>query len=115
MRSIIWSVPTVLCLVAGIPVLAADQARINPTDPQPTCTMCPGTYIPSSEIDAYANKALTEKLLDQQVRDIDIGKAHIGVGRVHRGKLDAGFRRRTRPDQRSLSCDFRRSDAGTGP
>ena len=88
MRSIIWSVPTVLCLLAGIPALAADQARINPTDPQPTCTMCPGTYIPSSEIDAYANKALAEKLLDQQVRDIDIGKAHIGIGMVHRGKLD---------------------------
>ena len=29
-----------------------------------------------------------EKLLDQQVRDIDIGKAHIGIGMVHRGRLD---------------------------
>jgi hypothetical protein len=88
MRSIIWSVPTVLCLMTGFPALAADQARINPTDPQPTCTMCPGTYIPLSEIDAYADKALAEKLLDQQVRDIDIGKAHIGIGMVHRGRLD---------------------------
>ncbi len=26
--------------------------------------------------------------LDQQVRDVDIGKAHIGIGMVHRGKLD---------------------------
>jgi mannose-6-phosphate isomerase-like protein (cupin superfamily) len=33
-------------------------------------------------------KALAEKLLDQQVRDIDIGKANIGIGMVHRGKLD---------------------------
>ena len=54
-------VPTILCLVIGAPALAEDQVRINPTDPQPTCLMCPGTYIPSSEIDGYARKALAEK------------------------------------------------------
>ena len=26
--------------------------------------------------------------VDQQVRDIEIGKAHVGIGMVHRGKLD---------------------------
>ena len=50
--------------------------------------MCPGTYIPAGELEGYTKKALAEKLLDQQVRDIDIGKAHIGIGMVHRGKLD---------------------------
>ena len=65
------------------------ETRINPTDPQPTCEMCPGTYIPLSELESYTRKALAEKLLDQQVRDIDIGKARIGIGMVHRGKLDA--------------------------
>jgi mannose-6-phosphate isomerase-like protein (cupin superfamily) len=64
------------------------QAKINPTDPQPTCNMCPGTYIPVSELEAYTKKAIAEDLLDQQVRDIEIGKAHIGIGMVHRGKLD---------------------------
>jgi mannose-6-phosphate isomerase-like protein (cupin superfamily) len=49
--------------------------------------MCPGVYIPLSELDGYAKKALAEKLLDQQVRDIDIGKARIGIGMVHRGRL----------------------------
>jgi hypothetical protein len=92
MKSIVWGVPAVLCLMIGAPALAQDPAedplRINPTDPQPTCTMCPGTHIPSSELDGYAKKALAENLLDQQVRDIDIGKAHIGLGMVHRGKLD---------------------------
>ena len=58
-------------------------------DPQPTCKMCPGTYIAKSEVDAYIAKAVAEKLIDQQARDIDIGKAHIGIGVVHRGKLDA--------------------------
>ena len=64
------------------------QTKINPTDPQPTCNMCPGTYIPLSELQAYTKKAIAENLLDQQVRDIEIGKAHIGIGMVHRGKLD---------------------------
>jgi mannose-6-phosphate isomerase-like protein (cupin superfamily) len=50
--------------------------------------MCPGTYIPREELDAYTKKAIAEKLVDQQVRDIEIGKAHIGIGMVYRGKLD---------------------------
>ena len=66
----------------------AHGEKINPTDPQPTCSMCPGYYIPLSELDAYTKKAVAEKLLDQQVRDIDIGKAHIGIGMVYRKKLD---------------------------
>jgi mannose-6-phosphate isomerase-like protein (cupin superfamily) len=66
----------------------AAQGKINPTDPQPTCNMCPGTYIPLAELDAYTKKAVAEKLIDQQVRDIDIGKAHIGIGIVYRGKLE---------------------------
>jgi mannose-6-phosphate isomerase-like protein (cupin superfamily) len=65
------------------------QTRINPTDPQPTCNMCPGYYIPVDELQAYTKKAVAERLTDQQVRDIEIGKAHIGIGMVHRGKLDA--------------------------
>ena len=65
------------------------QVKINPTDPQPTCEMCPGTYIPLSELDAYTKKAIAENLVDQQVRDINIGKANIGIGMVYRGKLDA--------------------------
>jgi mannose-6-phosphate isomerase-like protein (cupin superfamily) len=72
--------------VAAVVVVA--QAKINPTDPQPTCNMCPGYYIPESELQAYTKKAIAEKLTDQQVRDIEIGKAHIGIGMVHRGKLD---------------------------
>jgi mannose-6-phosphate isomerase-like protein (cupin superfamily) len=76
--------------VAGAAVVAAlvAQTRINPTDPQPTCNMCPGYYIPLSELQAYTKKAVDEKLLDQQVRDIEIGKAHVGIGMVHRTKLD---------------------------
>ena len=74
----------VVCV--GVGMMA--QAKINPTDPQPTCSMCPGTYIPLSELQAYTKKAIAEKLVDQQVRDIEIGKAHIGIGMVYRTKLD---------------------------
>jgi mannose-6-phosphate isomerase-like protein (cupin superfamily) len=68
--------------------VAALMGQVS-TDPRPTCNMCPGTYIPVDELQAYTKKAIAEKLTDQQVRDIDIGKAHIGIGMVYRGKLDA--------------------------
>jgi mannose-6-phosphate isomerase-like protein (cupin superfamily) len=78
------------CLGAAVAfVVVLAQGRINPTDPQPTCAMCPGTYIPRSELEAYTNKAVAENLIDQQVRDIDIGKSHVGIGMVHRGRLTA--------------------------
>jgi mannose-6-phosphate isomerase-like protein (cupin superfamily) len=77
-----------LGLVALVAVVVVAQGKINPTDPQPTCAMCPGYYIPVSELQAYTQKAIAEKLTDQQVRDVEIGKAHIGIGMVHRGKLD---------------------------
>ena len=85
MRKILLAV-FVVSLAAGVVPVA--QTKINPTDPQPTCAMCPGYHIPLSELQAYTKKAIEEKLTDQQVRDIEIGKAHIGIGMVHRGKLD---------------------------
>src|SRR4051812_21703841 len=75
-------------IAAFFPASLLAQDKVNPTDPQPTCHMCPGTLIPLSELDAYTKKAVAEKLVDQQVRDIDIGKARIGIGMVYRGKLD---------------------------
>jgi mannose-6-phosphate isomerase-like protein (cupin superfamily) len=81
-----------LLTLGGTAVVAAAvvvaQQKINPTDPQPTCNMCPGYYIPVSELQAYTQKAIVEKLTDQQVRDVEIGKAHVGIGMVYRGKLD---------------------------
>ena len=76
------------CAACAAVVLVA-QTRINPTDPQPTCNMCPGYHIPVDELQAYTKKAIAERLTDQQVRDVEIGKAHIGIGMVHRGKLDS--------------------------
>jgi len=78
MRNVMLAVMAAACVAAAV---------VAQGDPQPTCRMCPGTYIPKDELDAYVKKAIGEKLTDQQVRDVEIGKAHIGIGVVHRGKL----------------------------
>jgi mannose-6-phosphate isomerase-like protein (cupin superfamily) len=78
---IVLGLAATLCVVAG--------AVAQQSNPQPTCKMCPGTYIPVSELQAYTKKAIAENLVDQQVRDIEIGKAHVGIGMVYRKKLDA--------------------------
>lgn len=59
-------------------------------EPKPTCNHCSATYIPKSELDAYTKRAMESKLVDQQVRSADIGKAQVGIGMVTRGKLDLG-------------------------
>jgi hypothetical protein len=86
MKTLMTALAAAGFLVAPVSVnsLSAQQ-----TDPQPTCRMCEGTYLPATEIQDYLKKALAEKRTDQQARDVDIGKAHIGIGVVYRGKLDA--------------------------
>src|SRR5437773_10186297 len=84
MKNVLLGLAAAACVVA----VRMAQGKINPTDPQPTCNMCPGTIVPLSELEAYTKKAVAENLLDQQVRDIEIGKAHVGIGMVYRGKLD---------------------------
>ncbi|HET9361127.1 MAG TPA: hypothetical protein VFO58_15360 [Vicinamibacterales bacterium] len=69
-------------------ILALASVAAQEREYQPTCKMCPGTYIPSSEIDAYVKRAIANQLTDQQVRQVDIGKANVGVAVVHRGRLN---------------------------
>ena len=59
------------------------------TDPQPSCRMCEGAYLSAAEIQEYTKKAIAESRIDQQARDVEIGKAHIGLGVVYRAKLDS--------------------------
>ena len=79
MTRVVFGLVAVACSLAGLTAQG---------DPQPTCTMCPATYIQNDEIQAYVKKAIAENRIDQQVRDVEIGKAHVGIGVVHRGKLD---------------------------
>ena len=58
MKNFLLGLAAAACVAA---VLMA-QGKINPTDPQPTCNMCPGTLVPLSELEAYTKKALAEGL-----------------------------------------------------
>ena len=72
-------------------VLAATAVLVFPLlaqDPKPTCDRCPATYIDNSEIQAYAKRAMDNRLVDQQIRSVNIGKSQVGIGVVYRGKLD---------------------------
>jgi mannose-6-phosphate isomerase-like protein (cupin superfamily) len=75
---------------AGAAVMAGFAAVLLAQDsgPKPQCTMCPATYLSNTEIQEYVAKAMKERLVDQQIRDVEIGKAHVGIGVVYRGKLD---------------------------
>ena len=56
-------------------------------DPQPSCKNCPGTYIGNDEINAYLKRAIANKIIDQQVRSVDIGKSNVAIGLVHRTQI----------------------------
>lgn len=81
-RSFVLSASLSVSFAAGT---ASAQAT---AEPQPSCTTCPGTYISNTEIEAYAARGKANQLVDQQVRQVDVGKANVGVAVVHRSKLD---------------------------
>src|SRR6187401_69000 len=58
-------------------------------DVQPSCRMCPATYIANDEVQAYLKRAQGSAVLDQQIRAVDIGKSHVAIGLVHRGRVTA--------------------------
>ena len=78
MRTIVTSA----LLIAVLTVAAAQEK-----DYQPSCTMCPGTYIPSTEIDAYVKRGFANDLTDQQIRQLSVGKSNVGIAVVTRKKL----------------------------
>ena len=73
----------ICAITIAVTPLAAQQ-------PQPTCVQCPATYIPKAELDAYTAKAIQYKIVDQQVRSVDVGKSQVGIGMVTRPHLEAG-------------------------
>jgi mannose-6-phosphate isomerase-like protein (cupin superfamily) len=67
-------------------VAAALQAQER--EVQPSCSMCPGTYVSAGEIDAYVKRAMANKLIDQQIRQVDVGKSNVAVAVVYRGPIN---------------------------
>ena len=70
---------SLLAVMLALPLLLAQE---------PTCKSCPGTYIANEEVRAYIKRAMDNKLTDQQIRAVDIGKINLDVGVVYRGKLE---------------------------
>src|ERR1700676_135462 len=68
-------------VIAVFPVLAQE------VEPKPTCNHCSAVYVPKSELDGYNQRAIEHKLVDQQVRSVDVGKVQVGIGSIYRGKL----------------------------
>ena len=71
-----------LCAASAVFPLLAQEV-----EPHPTCNHCSAVYIPKSELDGYNQRAIEHKLVDQQVRSVDIGKVQVGIGSIYRGKL----------------------------
>jgi len=63
--------------------------RLSAQNIQPSCEMCPSTYVSAEEIQHYVDVGREAGVTDQQVRSIDIGKANVQIAVAHRGKLDA--------------------------
>src|SRR5687768_4186122 len=80
-RRLGWTT-TALMTVALAALVAQER------DYAPTCTMCQGTYISNTEIQAYVKRGFANQLTDQQIRQVDIGKANVGVAVVTRGRIN---------------------------
>jgi mannose-6-phosphate isomerase-like protein (cupin superfamily) len=72
----------VACAVAAVAVAVVDASA-----QEPSCLNCPGTFVGSSEVQAYVKRAMANNLTDQQIRQVSIGKANVGVAVVHRPRL----------------------------
>src|SRR6202795_3740166 len=80
-KNIALKVVMLSAVIAVFPVLAQE------VEPKPTCNHCSAVYIPKSELDGYNQRAIEHKLVDQQVRSVDVGKVQVGIGSIYRGKL----------------------------
>ena len=75
-----------MLVALAMTVMAATEAAAQETIP--TCRNCPGTYIAQNELQAYLERAKADRIIDQQVRSVDIGKSNVAIGLVHRTKID---------------------------
>src|ERR1700676_5598307 len=80
-EKIVLKVVVLSAVIAVFPVLAQD------VEPKPTCNRCSAVYVPKSELEGYNQRAMEHKLVDQQVRSVDVGKVQVGIGSIYRGKL----------------------------
>ena len=78
-------------MLSGVTLVAMAfmVGRFSAQEVQPSCPMCPATYVSAEEISEYEAVSKATGLTDQQIRSIDIGKTNLQVAVVHRGALSA--------------------------
>lgn len=72
--------------IGAVTILFACLAQ----DSKPSCNKCSATFISRNEIEQYFKRAPSNAVSDQQVRAVDVGKSHVDIGVVYRGKETAG-------------------------
>jgi mannose-6-phosphate isomerase-like protein (cupin superfamily) len=78
-------------MILSVAAIAFGLTGVGAEDGKPSCSNCPATYVPSAEIQTYLKRAIAAgvPVSDQQIREVDIGKANVAVGLVYRTKLAA--------------------------
>ncbi len=68
--------------------LAFLLGRVSAQDVEPSCAMCPAAHVPAAEIERYAEVGRQDRITDQQLRSIDVGRTNVQIAMAHRGALD---------------------------
>ena len=74
---------------AGLLIGAFLLGRVSAQDVEPSCELCPSTYVSSEELQRYIDVGRESGATDQQVRSLDIGKSNVQIAVAHRGALSA--------------------------
>ena len=90
-----------ILIIIGL-MCAFALGRLWAQNVEPSCAMCPATYVTAEELAEYAFIGRQSGLVDQQVRSIDIGKSNIQIAVAHRGVLEE---RRGRVAEHDLVTD----------
>ena len=77
-----------LCFITGAVACAFALGQLSAQDVQPSCDMCPATYVSAEELTEYALVGRQAGLVDQQVRSIDVGKSKVQIAVAYRGALE---------------------------
>ena len=75
-------------VAVGMVVGAFLLGRVSAQDVEPSCEMCPATHVSAAELERYVEVGRADRITDQQVRSIDIGKSNVQIAVAHRGALD---------------------------
>jgi len=67
-------------------VLAASLGSIAHAQ-QAACARCSASYIPESEVAAYARRGKVQNITDQQIRAVDAGNTNVAAAVVYRPRL----------------------------